>query len=87
MKCCQLKKAFSLAVISVNVREILCDIYLLLVWVADRLLRGTFMVNDELWRSGPVCFAAFGNILWHNILSELVLDKVCNSQQRNTQTN
>ena len=30
-------------------------------------------MKEELWRSGPVCFVAFGISLWFSILTQFVL--------------
>ena len=66
-------KTFSILVISINLNDILCGIYLGCIWLADMIYRGTFLVKENIWRSGPICFAAFGIILWFTILTQLVL--------------
>ena len=53
--------------------DILCGIYLCCILTADTILKDTFLVKEELWRSGPVCFAVIGIILWFTVLSQLVL--------------
>ena len=60
-------------IISVNVNEILCGIYLAFIWVSDINLKGKFLIKEELWRSGLLCFSAFGLLLWFTILSQLIL--------------
>ena len=41
--------------------------------VADMIYKGKFLVKQNTWRSGPVCFTTFGIILWYTILSQFVL--------------
>ena len=67
------QKAFLFTFISVNLTDILCGFYLGCIWLADEIYKDGFMVKDELWRSGPICFVAFGLLLWFTILSQLVI--------------
>ena len=73
-------KAFLFTFISVNLTDILCGFYLGCIWVADEIYKDGFIVREELWRSGPVCFVAFGLLLWFTILSQLVLNFLSLSQ-------
>ena len=66
-------KGFSVTVIAINFNDILCGTYLGCVWVPDLVLKGTFLVKEELWRSGPICFTAFMFILWFTILTQCFL--------------
>ena len=66
-------KMFTIVIISVNINDILCGIYLCLIWIADLSHHGSFHVKEELWRSGLLCLTAFTTILWFTVLTEFVL--------------
>ena len=66
-------KPFSISVISLNFRDILCGIYLTNIWIADLIFKDKFVVKEKSWRSGPLCFTAFGILIWFTILVQFVL--------------
>ena len=69
----RLSKPFSATVISINLNNILCGIYLACIWIADVALEDKFQVKEKLWRAGPLCFMAFTIVLWFTFLSQLIL--------------
>ena len=54
-------KVFCLTVIAINLNDVIYGIYLACIWAADLILKDTSVVKEEVWRSGPVCFIAFGS--------------------------
>ena len=70
---CVFNKAFSITAIMINANDILCGIYLSLIWIADISYSGSFHVKEESWRSGLFCILAFTTALWFTVLSELTL--------------
>ncbi len=66
-------KSFSVAVISVNLTDILCGIYLGTIWITDIKQKGKFMAIEVMWRSGAACFAAFCISLTCSMLTPLVI--------------
>ena len=62
--------AFSVTVISLNIKDILCAIYFKIIWISHFYLSDTFAVKEEIWRSGLICFVAFGIILWFTLLTQ-----------------
>ena len=67
------KKAFSAIVISLNINDLICEIYLSCIWINDIIFKDKFMVKEEIWRSGLGCFTALGIILWYTIQTQTVL--------------
>ena len=65
--------SYSVLVVGVNSSDILCGIYLIIVFAADTTLTGTFAAREHLWRSGIVCMTAFTMVLWFTLLTESVL--------------
>ena len=65
--------AFSVTVISININDIVCGIYLGCIWISDVIYKGEFLVQEKLWKSGHLCFTAFGIVLWFTILDQLIL--------------
>ena len=58
---------------SVNFSDVLCGIYLATIWIADLIFKDKFTVKERSWRSGPLCFTAFGLLIWFTILIQFVL--------------
>ena len=65
--------AYFACVILVNISDIFCGVYLLIIWTSDVALEGDFILNDVKWRSGPICFLAFGILLYFTVVNQLVL--------------
>lgn len=66
-------KAYGITVIVVNLADILCGIYLVILWTADLYSQGDFILKEIKWRSSPVCFAAFSTVLNFCFLSPVSL--------------
>ena len=60
--------ASSVTVISININDIICGIYLGCIWISDVTYKAEFLVKEKLWKS-----AAFGIVLWFTILDQLIL--------------
>ena len=66
-------KAYFICVVAVNISDIICGVYLGIIWIADVTLEGDFTLNDVKWRSGPICFLAFGILLYFTVVNQLAL--------------
>ena len=65
--------AFSVTVISLNIKDTLCAIYFKIIWISHFYLSDTFAVKEEIWRSGLMCFIAFGIVNWFTLLTQTLL--------------
>ena len=66
-------KTFSVTAVSVNINDMLCGLYLTIIWLADVNFKDTFFVKEKFWRSGLFCFLAFSIILLFSIFSQCIL--------------
>ena len=64
--------AFGTIVLSLVFNNLLCVIYLSFIVIADLMYQMTYAVNDVAWRSGPICFSAFGSFLSFTISSQIL---------------
>ena len=69
----QSNRGYTLAVISVNVSDILFGIYLLVIRVTESYYKDEFPLLDEAWRSSFVCFTAFCLILLFSISNQMFI--------------
>ena len=60
-------------VIGLSLSDSLCGIYLGVIWVSDILFKSVFIINEELWKSHPLCFAGCTVVLWYTISNQLLL--------------
>ena len=67
----KLNKSFTIGVIGVNLTGIICAIYLKFLSIADLLMKGKFLLIENLWRSSFPCFISFGLILWFLLLNPI----------------
>ncbi len=51
--------AFEVSVASVNATDILCSVYLLILWVVDVSYGNSFVLQETAWASHPMCFVVF----------------------------
>ena len=65
--------AFFACVVVVDISDIFCGVYLVIIWISDVALEGDFILNEDKWRSGPICFLAFGILLYFTVVNQLVL--------------
>ena len=49
-------KSFSVCVMVVNTSDILCGLYLGIIWISNILFEEEFILSQLKWRSSPVCF-------------------------------
>ena len=67
------KPTYFITVVSVNITDILCGLYLCLIWITDLYFRGKFVSHERHWRSSFLCFCAFGLSLWFSIVTPFIL--------------
>ena len=67
------RTAFAVTIVSVNVNDVLCGLYLCIILMVDLKHQESFLVKEELWRNDPLCFTAFYTILFFSILGPLLL--------------
>ena len=66
-------KPYSVTVVSINLTDVLFGVYYACIRIADIVFKDRFLVKEMSWRSGTICFVAFGTLLWFTILSQLLL--------------
>ena len=66
-------RTFAVTVVSINLDDVLCGLYLCIILIVDIKYQGSFVVKEELWRSNLLCFIAFDTILLFSILGPLFL--------------
>ena len=67
------KNGFSITVVSLNIKDTLCAVYFKIIWISHFYLLKTFTVKEDIWRSGLMCFDAFGIVLWFTLLTQILL--------------
>ena len=70
---CENTAAFGISVASVNISDLLCGVYITIIWISDFVHSGTFVLKEISWLSSIPCFIIFGTSLYFNILSPLLL--------------
>ncbi len=53
------KKAYLLTTLSVNIVDLLCSFPLIIIWIADIVLRDNHLLQAEKWTSSAACFASY----------------------------
>ena len=53
--------------------ESICGLYLFTIWLFDYIFQGVHLINKDLWKSHPICFAAHGLVLWFTISIPIIL--------------
>ena len=66
-------KAYSVCVIVINISDIICGLYLGIIWISDIFFKGEFILSESKWRSSTVCFLAFGIVVYAALTNQLVL--------------
>ena len=64
---------FKIKEIGLNLSDILCGLYLTCVWLSDSQLESVFIVNENVWKSHPLCFAGFNVALWFTVSCQIIL--------------
>ena len=67
------KPTYFITVVSVNITDMLCGLYLCLIWITDIYFQGKFISHERHWRSSFLCFTVFGLSLWFSIVTPLIL--------------
>ena len=65
--------SYFIMVASVNITDMLCGLYLCIIWITDFYFRGKFISHERYWRSSFLCFTAFGISLWFSVIAPVVL--------------
>ena len=66
----RMNKVFSALVISNSCANFLLVTYLSIIWISNLTFTKQFLFLDGIWKSGFICFLAFGTVLWYTILSQ-----------------
>ena len=57
-------KNFKIKVIGLHLGDSLCGVYLFIIWIYDHVFQGVHLINEELWKTHPMCFVTHGLVLW-----------------------
>ena len=68
-------RRFQVKVFAVNTSDILCGCYLSIICIADLMFKEVYVRN--IWKSHPLCFAAFGTVFWFTTSSQIFLIYLC----------
>lgn len=68
-----LSRSFVFNILCTNYNDMLCCVYLGVVWAVDTYYHSNFALYEAEWRSGSVCFMVFSIILWSTIQGQLLL--------------
>ena len=69
----KINQQFQIIVIGLNFSDNLCGIYLTIIWISDIILKGVYVINDNLWKSHPLCFTGLCIILWFTMCSQMMM--------------
>ena len=69
----KINQQFQIIVIGMNFSDNLCGIYLTVIWTSDIILRGVYLINDNLWKSHPLCFTGLCIVLWFTMCSQMMM--------------
>ncbi len=64
-------KAYTALIIAMNLTKMSVAVFLGIFWIAGLTFKGSFHVNQNKWRSGATCFAAFGCFLFYVVVDQL----------------
>ncbi len=67
------KRSFNVLIISVNLCDLSCGCYLVIIWAADLHYGLVFVLRQQLWLSSSICSFAFGLALEYSLLSACLL--------------
>ncbi len=74
------QKTFVLTVFSIHVSDLVCIVYVSIVWISSLVFADTFFGKETWWKSSVPCFTAFGFCLWFAFLSQVMLLFFCISR-------
>ena len=64
---------YFITVVSVNMTDMICGLYLCVIRIADLYFKGKFISHESHWRSSVLCFVAFSMFLWFSIVTSFIL--------------
>ena len=64
---------YFITVVMVNMTDMLCGLYLFVIWITDLYFKGKFIFHERHWRSSFLCFTVFGMSLWFSIVTPFIL--------------
>ena len=64
---------FKIKEIGLNLSDILCGLYLTCVWFSDSQLESGYLVNENVWKSHPLCFTGYNVALWFTVSCQIIL--------------
>lgn len=68
-----LQKVFKLLVVIINATDLVCSIYLHIIWISHKIFEGGYLIHGNSWESSPVCFTAFSLILFFSCAIQGIL--------------
>ena len=73
LKKSKINQNFQIKVIGLNFSDIVCGIYLLGIWISDMILKGIYLINQDLWKSHSLCFASLCVVLWFTVSNQIMI--------------
>ncbi len=67
-----IKPGFSATVFAININDLLCALYLSIIWIAHLQTKGRFKLMEQAWRSGAACFTASNIVIWFTLQTQLL---------------
>ncbi len=65
--------SFAITICAMNANDILCAVYLSMIWVSDVLQKDQFIVYEEHWRKSFWCFAGFAVCFIFTIFTQFII--------------
>ncbi len=65
--------AYEVQVISLNISDVVCAVPLYILWIADLIYTGSFIMNKSWWKSSSFCFITYGLFMNFSLLSPILL--------------
>ena len=59
----EVNRSFKKTVLAINLNDMICGIYLTIIWVAAFYFNENYVVKDKQWKSNPLCFVCFAATL------------------------
>ncbi len=75
---------FQYIVTAINISDLFCGSYLLIISVSDIVFGESFFIKQKLWGKNPLCYAAFWCVLTFNVASPVLLSLMALSRLRVT---
>ena len=62
---------YSVIVLSFNLNEIICGLYVISISVANIIYSENFYYEQDIWRSSTICSVTSGLVIWYKISSQM----------------